>query len=394
MKTWIEGNRKKITEGLFYLALTTELLLMILEKSEISFHQESHVFRVTFVLTLLAVLFMEHSKKEWIFIAAIWGFTFLCYYLSGKNDLLRVATFLMAARDIDLKKAMKYSFFVSLSGFLLIVLLSCAGILGSVSDVADYGRRVGEEVRYSFGFGHPNSLFSAMYVLVLMWIWIYGSKAGIIPYAVMSAASVLVAVLSKSRTGLAVLALTLAAAVICRIFPKLSGVRALYYLEMLFSPVLCALSAVAAAGISEYVYLVKGPQEVDGRFWTLEIALNFRISSIFYEAKDRDAVLGQWKLFAGRGADSYFDMGWVRIFYWYGILPAILILIAIAAVVYMCKKERDIWTLILIFSLSLYTIVEATFVTRYIGREFFLLIAGVYLGYYFTKKGDTDVRTA
>ena len=63
MKTWLADNRKRITEGLFYLALTTELLLMILEKSEISFHQESHVFRVTFVLTLLAVLFMEHSKK-------------------------------------------------------------------------------------------------------------------------------------------------------------------------------------------------------------------------------------------------------------------------------------------------------------------------------------------
>ena len=123
MKTWLADNRKRITEGLFYLALTTALILMILEKSEISFHQESHVFRVTFVLTLLAVLFMEHSKKEWIFIAAIWGFTFLCYYLSGKNDLLRVATFLMAARDIDLKKAMKYSFFVCLSGFLLIVVL-------------------------------------------------------------------------------------------------------------------------------------------------------------------------------------------------------------------------------------------------------------------------------
>ena len=394
MITWLADNRKRITDGLFYLALTIELLLMILEKSEIPFHQESYVFRVTFVLTLLAVFFIEHSKKEWIFIAAVWGFTFVCYYLSGKNDLLRAATFLMAARDIDLKKAMKYSFFVSLSGFLLIVLLACSGVLGSVSDVADYGRSVGEEVRYSFGFGHPNSLFSAMYVILLMWIWIYGAKAGVLPYAAMTAVSVFVTVLSKSRTGLAVLMLTLVAAMICRIFRKLSGVRALYYLEVLFSPVLCVLSAVAAAGLSEYVYLVKGPQEVDGRFWTLDIMLNFRISSIFYEAKNRDAVLGQWKLFAGRGADSYFDMGWVRLFYWYGIIPTTLIACALLAIIYVCYRKKDIWTLIIIFSVSLYTIVEATFVTRYLGRDFFLLIAGSYLGYYFLNKGETDVGNA
>ena len=48
--------------------------------------------------------------------------------------------------------------------------------------------------------------------------------------------------------------------------------------------------------------------------------------------------------------------------------------------------------MVIIFALSVYTIVEATFVTRYIGRDFFLLIAGVYLGYYFKNKGETDVR--
>jgi len=45
-------------------------------------------------------------------------------------------------------------------------------------------------------------------------------------------------------------------------------------------------------------------------------------------------------------------------------------------------KKHDIWTMILVISLSIYTLVEATFVTRYLGRDFFLIIGGVYLGYF------------
>ena len=52
MKLLTDDNRKRISNVLFYIALTIELVLMIVEKSEIPFGYESHVFRVTFVLTL------------------------------------------------------------------------------------------------------------------------------------------------------------------------------------------------------------------------------------------------------------------------------------------------------------------------------------------------------
>ena len=116
--------------------------------------------------------------------------------------------------------------------------------------------------------------------------------------------------------------------------------------------------------------------------------LNYRISSIYYEAVDRGAILCNWKLFAGRSADGYFDMGWVRLFYWYGIIPTALIAVAIILLIYICYKKRDPWTLLIILSVSVYTIIEATFVSRYIGRAFYLMIAGVYFGYLF--KGKTN----
>ena len=51
-----DKNRRRAADILFYVALTTELVLMLVEKSEISFTLESYVFRVTFLLTLLPFL--------------------------------------------------------------------------------------------------------------------------------------------------------------------------------------------------------------------------------------------------------------------------------------------------------------------------------------------------
>ncbi|MCR5156794.1 MAG: hypothetical protein K6C96_08945, partial [Butyrivibrio sp.] len=181
MQLLTSDNRKKTANVLFYIALTIELVLMIVEKSEISFPYESHVFRVTFLLTLIAVLVMKHNLKEWAVIAIVLAIAAYSYIASGKNDMLRLALFVMAARDIDLKKTMKYTFYVCLVGVLAIALLAVTGLVGDVALTFDYGRQAGVETRYVFGFGHPNTLFSSVYALLLMWIWIYGKRAGVLP---------------------------------------------------------------------------------------------------------------------------------------------------------------------------------------------------------------------
>ena len=135
-----QKNRRKIANRLFYLALMIELVLMIVEKSELTFSYESYVFRITFVIVFLAVLITDHENKEWALIAAAWVFTFASYRLTGKNELLRYVTFIMAAKNINLGKTMRVMFWTSLVGFSAIALLSVTGIFGQVSAVADFGR--------------------------------------------------------------------------------------------------------------------------------------------------------------------------------------------------------------------------------------------------------------
>ena len=84
---------------------------------------------------------------------------------------------MMAARDIDIKKAMKYILYVSAAGYFLIAFLSVIGKLGVTAQPPhDYGRGV-VEMRYELGFGHPNTFYGSVYAFVLLWMWIYGEAA-------------------------------------------------------------------------------------------------------------------------------------------------------------------------------------------------------------------------
>ena len=71
-----------------------------------------------------------------------------------------------------------------------------------------------------------------------------------------------------------------------------------------------------------------------------------------------------------------------------------VIVVLLFMVINVCLKKRDIWTMLIFFSLSVYTLVEATFVSRYIGRNFFLLIMGVYLWHYLKKGEDLNAGKA
>ncbi|MCR5177592.1 MAG: hypothetical protein K6C95_01260, partial [Lachnospiraceae bacterium] len=167
---------ERIRYIVFYLMLGMELVVMMVEKSSAYAPYDSYLFRVCFVLALAAVVMSSYSLKQWILIAAVILLTFVHYRLTDSNDLLRYAMFIFACKDHEPGKVIKFCFFTSLAGFCMIALLSCAGILGEISMTADYGRSVGIETRYVFGFGHPNTLHGSFYSLLLMALFLWEER--------------------------------------------------------------------------------------------------------------------------------------------------------------------------------------------------------------------------
>lgn len=384
-------DRKKIVNMLFYTALTIELFFMVLEKSEISLPFISHVFRVTFLLTLVAVLIMRHDRKEWLIIIAIFAYTFVCYRITGRNELLRFSMFMIAARDINLEKTMKYWFYFCLAGFTLITVLSLTGVMGDIYVDADFGRGSVER-RYTLGFGHPNTLCGCVYVILLLWLWLYGKKAGIASYLAWIIGTIVLYKLSVSRTIILIFIMTIAIAMIARFIPVIRERKTIYVLAGVVSPVACVVISVVAAIASKYRWTVLDNGEV---IWQtgnelvakLDEILNGRIANLYYDSQTHEGAIETWKLFSDRNSDRIFDMGWVRLFYWYGIIPATIIILLILLLIYFCYKEKDIWTVLLVFSLGVYTVIEATFVSRYIGRNLLIPIAAVYYAERIRKNG-------
>lgn len=384
MKLLTEENRKRIANRLFYIALLIELVIMIVEKSDLNVSFESHIFRITFVLTVLAVLINKHDKKQWIIIGLVWVFTFVCYRLTGRNELLRFSTFVMAAQHINLGKTMKATFWVNLTGFAVIVLLAVTGILGKVYLIGDFGRRNENELRYVFGFGHPNTMFGCFYAVVLLWIWVYGSKAKWWMWGVLLAVIGVVGKLTKSRTSIAIGVFTFVLAIIVRYVMPIAKKKIIYIFTALVTPVICVAFSVWAACVS-YVPRYEFSHPHYEFIFKMDKLLNNRIHNLYRDNAKHAGTIETWKLFSDHDSFEYFDMGWIRLIYWYGIIPAVLIAILTGFFIYLCYKQRDAWTLIIILSLSIYTVIEATFVSVYIGRNFLLPVLGVYLGYFFDR---------
>ena len=69
-------------------------------------------------------------------------------------------------------------------------------------------------------------------------------------------------------------------------------------------------------------------------------------------------------------------MGWVRLFYWYGIIPASIFIVILFIVMFHFYKKKDYAALMLIMSFSVYTIVEAHAVSVYMARNYVLFLIG------------------
>ena len=366
-----------------------ELMVMIVEKSSAYAPYDSYLFRVGFMMALAVVLLSSYTGKQWLVVAGVSLLTFIHYRLTGSNDLLRYAMFIFACRDYKPEKVIKFSFFVSLAGFLIIVLLSVLGVLGEISMTGDFGRSVGVETRFVFGFGHPNTFHGAFYSLLLMGLYLWEIKDPALAknaddtakrraFAFFAACFVLNLILfavTRSRTA----AIIGGISVICMGFLHFADDGS----DRIKKTVCGAgiLIILADIGFSVWSAAVsKLTDDRNGFIFKLSRLLNDRILNLYYNTKKHKGSLQTWTLLGiGADRDKYFDMGWVRLYYWYGIIPGILVTLLVIALMIICVERGDMAAVVLIASLSVYTVIEATFVSRYVGRMFMLPIAGVYL---------------
>lgn len=95
------------------------------------------------------------------------------------------------------------------------------------------------------------------------------------------------------------------------------------------------------------------------------------------DSEQNDGMIQTWSLFSKENnMNYYFDMGWVKLFYRYGVIPGIVYVAACLALLWYFYRRKDACGLVLFVAFAVYTVVEAHLISVYVARNYLLMMMG------------------
>ena len=367
---------EKIAYGSFYLGVIIEVLIVIIDKSALINPIEGRLFQLTFLLFLIKTCLTRYEKKEYAVIAAFLALGAISYFMTSRNDTIRIVMFLAACKNVDMQKCLKLVFYMTLAGCLLIMFLSLFGIGGGIALTQDYGRG-SVEIRYTFGMGHPNALQCMVWALTVLALYLYGEKWKWYGYVAVLAVNVGFFFLTDSKTSFLVGVFAVLYTFLLKVVKNDSIRKWLGICGMGisgFSVLFSVWIAANAYRIYEYKWHFEWSRMTQILVY-LDRALTGRIASLV-GTTEWEGTLQTWKLFSDPSSHYFFDLGWVRVFYWYGIIPGIIIVAVFLYMLIYCIQKKRYMELSMAVAFAVYTLVEAHAVSDYIGRNYVLFILG------------------
>ena len=358
--TKAKQNIKRIGNAAFYAGLMLEMLFVVLDKSDYIIPYETWLFRFTFLLFGVKILCTGYTRKQWGVILGMGLLGVLSFLITDREEIVRLVAFVAAFKGIDVNKAAKVTFFETLAGCLVVVLLSLTGIYGAASVTGHFRGGGVEETRYCLGMGHPNALHCMFFVLLVLGMALYLEKIKWYLYIVLHLFNLGLYMLTDSRTGMLMAAVAIFFAMFLQYGRGIRENKILYILSILFVVFLVLFTVFIA------VYGVEFPI-----FRQIDIRINGR-----FQWGKSEGGIQFWSLFSSPENQNYMDMGYMKLFYWYGIIPGLLYIGAVCMMIWNCYKTKNYAAFLVIMSFSAYMFIEAHAVSVYLGRNYILLFMG------------------
>ena len=181
--TYLDSKYTAVIQNLWGIIWILAILVIIIKISIEQLHEPNlyHII-LTIIICITGYMSFGNSSLEWLDIAA--------FLICG-------------ARNVDLKKLVKYLFIAELISNLLIIILAALGVIGNITMIKG-GHDV---VSYAFGFVHPNTLAIRVFEMVMMYIYLKDSSLNILDFIIIAALSVAVKIVTDCDTYLLVIIL-------------------------------------------------------------------------------------------------------------------------------------------------------------------------------------------
>lgn len=375
-----ESLYKDIGFLLFYIAIVIEVMIVIVDKSAFINPIEGRLFQVTFLLCAIKIAMTKYNLKEWLIMLFFLVIGIIVDQITEQNEVIRFVAFVAAAKDVDPKKTLKIVLWLTVAGVLSLAALSLLGVMGDVYLEVDFSREAGVERRYCLGLGHPNALHCMIWALITLCICVYFDTLKVYHYVLLVLLNIGAFVLTDSRTGMLSTMLSIMMGLLCCIFKKLRACNLIYIIGI--------AAIVASVLFSIYVACYNGiPVDVYEGLPPLLEKINQVTTGRILDGGNVGFIT-KWRLFSDSRDKGYLDMGYIKLFYWYGIIPGLLYITALVRLVWWSMKKQDIAKLILIVSFSIYTIMEAHVISPYFARNYqLMLLFGVWSEVFLVQNG-------
>ena len=367
----IDTVTAKLGKYIFYAVLLIELGIVLIDKSVFINPIEGRLFQITFALCVLKIAMTKYSLKEWLLMAAFLALGAVSYFVTDRNEIIRVVAFIAASKDIHVKEVMKVTFYITLAGVVCLIGLSLLGVMGDIYMIGDFDSR-GILKRYCLGLGHPNALHCMVWALTTLGIYLYMQKLKWYHYLILELGNIGLYCLTQSRTGMICTTFSILAAFVIALFPSLKDKRWVYGLGVM-GVLGCVFLSLLFAKYGYY----------QGPFTWLDQYLTGRLRWGYFYGN-----ITKWSLFSVPENTVYIDLGLVRLFYWYGYIPGAVYVLANCLLGFWCYKKKDIAALILMVMFAAYSILEAHAISVYLARNYVLLLfVGIWSEVFLLKPG-------
>lgn len=375
----MESKAKRMGEICFWIALLIELVIVIIDKSAYTNPLESQLFRLTFGLFAIKIVTTKYSMKEWICMLLVGGLAACSYFINEKDEVVRAVVLVAACKDISIRKNMKVIFYVTMIGCMVLILLAVTGIYGDISRTTDYGRG-GLETRYTLGMGHPNAFHCMIFMVIALGMYLYAEVMKWYHYVLLLVLNYVTYLLSASNTGMMLATAMIVGVMVLRFVPVLREASWVYVAGALVVLFCIAFSVVGA-------YIGNGFNDSSSFMYKLDKILNGRYE---YCYKVEAARLVNWKLFAAPENTEYFDAGFVRLFYWYGIIPGVMYCLMHFYLIWQGWTKKDYVLLVMVVAFSIFNLMEAHFISVYLLRNYLFILMGYYWYQPFMEMKETQ----
>ena len=370
---------EKIGVLCFWLAFVIELLIVMVDKSAYINPIEGQLFRITFLLCCVKIATTRYSRDEWLCILFFGAVMFVSYLINERDETVRIVAFIAACKGVDLKKMLQLTFWFTFAGIVLLFILSITGIYGVLTVTANFGRGPFPgivETRYCFGMGHPNAFQCMIFMASTLLLCMEADRMKFYHFILLAFVNFLAYRYTDSNTAFLVMLAVIGGILLLKYSKPLRRWWPVYVAAALFVLIIVFFSVIGSHIGRETPFMYELDQILNGRFQYAHLIENARVEN--------------WKLFALAENTEYFDAGFIRLFYWYGIIPGAVYVFINLYLIYWSFQKEDYTIVVIVAGYTLFTIMEAHLISVYILRNYLFLLLGYYWYQPFAAKGQYE----